>query len=96
MLNREQYVKQLKAQLDAWNTKAEKWEAKTKEVQANAHAEYDKQLAAFRAQCDKALEQMRKLQAASGDAWQQFVRDTDQAWEKTREVYETTSAQFYK
>lgn len=96
MADRDATVNKLKAQLDAWNAEAEKWEAKAKETQAGARVEYDKQLAAFRRQRDEALEQMRKIQAASGDAWQQLARDADQAWEKMRETYEKTSAQFYK
>ena len=96
MASRDEYVSKLKTQLDAWNAEAKKWEAKANEVQAGARAEYEKQLAVFREQRDKALEQMRKVQEASGDAWQQFARDTDQAWEKMREAYEKTSAQFYK
>ena len=96
MATREEYVSKLKEQLDAWNAEAEKWEVKAKEAQAGARAEYDRQLAAFREQRDKALEQMSKVQGASGDAWQQFARETDQAWEKMREVVEKTSAQFYK
>jgi lipid II:glycine glycyltransferase (peptidoglycan interpeptide bridge formation enzyme) len=96
IVNRDEYVNKLKAQLDAWNAEAEKWEAKAKEAQASARVEYERQLAAFRRQRDEALEQMRKIQAASGDAWQQLTRDADQAWEKMREMYEKTSAQFFK
>jgi hypothetical protein len=100
MVNREEYVNKLKAQLDAWNAEAAKWEAKAKEAQASARVEYDKQLEDFRRQRDQArdeaLEQMRKIQAASGDAWQQLTREADQAWEKMREIQEKMSAQFFK
>jgi len=96
MDKREEYVQKLKGQLDQWNAEVAKWEAKTKEAQASARAEYEKQLAEFRRQRDQALEQMRRIQGASGDAWLEVVRGADEAWARMREAFEKARSHFSK
>jgi hypothetical protein len=96
MTKRDDYLENLKKQLDAWNAEASKWEAKAKAAQANMRGEYEKQLAAFRSQRDQALEQMRRIQATSGEAWQELVRGTDDAWARMREAVEKARSQFKK
>lgn len=96
MTQRDEYVEKLKKQLDDWNAEAARWEAKAKATQAGMRADYEKQLAAFQRQRDQALEQMRKVQASSGEAWQELVRGTDDAWARMREAFEKARAQFQK
>lgn len=96
MVKRDEYVENLKKQLDEWNAEASKWEAKAKAAQANMRADYEKQLAAFRRQRDQALEQMRKVQASSSEAWTDLVRGTDDAWARMREAVEKARSQFKK
>src|SRR5207249_8391815 len=66
---REEYIAKLKTQLDQWNAEMAKWESQAAEAQASMRAEYEKQLAAIHRHQDQAREQLRKVQAASGDAW---------------------------
>ena len=96
MSKRDEYVDKLKAQLDQWNTEVAKWEAKAQKTQAGARAEYEKQLKEVRRQRDQALEQMKKVQAATGDAWVDLVRGADDAWAKMREALEKARSHFNK
>jgi hypothetical protein len=96
MTKRDEYLENLKKQLDAWNAEASKWEAKAKAAQAGMRGEYEKQLAAYRRQRDQALEQMRQVQASSGEAWKDLVRGTDDAWTRMREAVEKARSQFKK
>jgi hypothetical protein len=96
MSNRDEYVEKLKAQVDAWNVEVTKWEAKTKQAHADARVEYEKRLEEFRRQRDQALEQMRRVQAATGDAWLDLVRGADDAWAKMREAFEKARSHFSK
>jgi hypothetical protein len=45
---------------------------------------------------DQAKEQLRKVQAASGDAWMELSRGADEAWAAMRKAFEKASAQFKK
>lgn len=96
MSKRDEYVDKLKAQLDLWNAEVSKWEAKAKGSQANVRIEYETQLETFCRQRDQALEQMRKVQAATGDAWIDLMRGADDAWAKMREAFEKASSHFKK
>jgi len=96
MSKRDEYIEKLKAQLDQWNAEVAKWEAKTKGAQAGLRIDYEKQLEAFRNQRNQALEQMHKVQAATGDAWLDLVRGADDAWKKMQEAFEKASSHFHK
>jgi multidrug resistance efflux pump len=96
MSKRDEYVEKLKAQLDQWNTEVTKWESKAQKAQAGARAEYEKQLKEVRRQRDQALEQMKRIQAATGDAWLDLVRGADEAWAKMREALEKARSHFSK
>ena len=96
MSKRDEYVEKLKGQLDQWNTEVAKWEAKAQNAQAGARAEYDKHLNELRRRRDQALEQMKRLQAATGDAWVDLVRGADEAWAKMREALEKARSHFNK
>ena len=91
---REEYITKLKTQLDQWNAEMAKWEGQAAEAQASMRVEYEKQLAAIRQRQDQAKEHLRKVQAASGDAWTELQRGADEAWAAMRKAFEKASAQF--
>ncbi len=96
MSKRDEYVAKLKAQLDEWNAEVKKWEAKAKGAHADMRTQYEKQLEAFRRQRDQAVEQMRRVQAAVGDAWVELARGADEAWAKARAAFAKARAHFQK
>jgi len=96
MSKRDEYVDKLKGQLDQWNAEVAKWDAKAQNAQAGARAEYDKHRNELRRRRDQALEQMKRLQAATGDAWVDLVRGADEAWAKMREALEKSRSHFNK
>ena len=96
MSRRDEYVEKLKLQLDEWNTELAKWEAKTRTAQADMRSEYEKRLDAFRLQRDRAIEQLRKVQSSTGDAWVELARGADEAWAKMREAFEKAHSHFKK
>lgn len=96
MSKRDEYVEKLKGQLDQWNAEVATWEAKARKAQADARAGYEKQLTDLRRQRDQALDHMKRVQAASGDAWMDLVRGADEAWTKMREALENARSHFNK
>lgn len=96
MINREAYIQKLKSQLDQWNAEAAKWEAKAKEAQSTMKTEYEKQLAAVNSRRDEALYQLKLLQNASLDAWQDMMRGTEEAWKNMREALNKARSHFEK
>jgi lipid II:glycine glycyltransferase (peptidoglycan interpeptide bridge formation enzyme) len=92
--NRDEYIAKLKTQLDQWNAELAKWEGQAAKAQESMRAEYEKQLAAIHQHQEQAKEQLRKVQAASGEAWTDLQRGADEAWATMRKAFEKASAQF--
>jgi len=93
-VDRNTYIENLKSQLDKWNAEVAKWESQATKTQANMRTEYDKQLAAVKQHQHEAMEQLRKVQAASGDAWTELQRGADEAWAAMRKAFDKASTQF--
>jgi len=96
MMNRDAYVKKLKDQIDQWNAESKKWEAKAKEAQATMKGEYEKQLSTLHSRRDEAMYQMKLLQGASTDAWQDMMKGTDQALKSMQEAFNRARSHFDK
>lgn len=96
MINRDEYVQKLKNQLDQWNAESKKWEAKAKEAQASMKGEYEKQLNTLHSRRDEAMYQLKLLQGASTDAWQEMMQGADQAWKNMHEAFNKARSHFEK
>jgi len=62
-------------------------ESQATQAQASMRAEYERQLAAIHQHQDQAKEQLRKVQAASGDAWHGAHRGGGRAWASMRKAF---------
>lgn len=95
-MTRDEYVAKLKSQLDNWNAEAARWEAKAKEAQAGMQAEYQHQLAQFRTRRDTALNEVRRLQNASADAWKDMMQGAEAAFKSMHAAFEKARSEFQK
>ena len=93
-MKRDEYVQNLKAQIDRWNSEAAKLEARAKEAQASAKAQYTAQLDKFRQQREHAIGEMKRIQTASADAWSQLARGADAALKAMQDAFEKARASF--
>ena len=96
MMSRDEYVRKLKTQLDQWNGEITKWEEKTRSAQTKMKADYEKQLKVFRSRRDDAMQQLRQVQAASGEAWTEMMRGADEAWARLSEAFSKARSHFEK
>jgi len=96
MMNRDEYVRKLKDQLDQWNAESKKWEAKAQGAQATMKAEYEKQLKTLHSRRDEAMYQLKLLQGASTDAWQDMMKGSDQALKSMQEAFNRARSHFEK
>jgi lipid II:glycine glycyltransferase (peptidoglycan interpeptide bridge formation enzyme) len=94
MINRDEYVQKLKSQIDQWNAEAAHWEEKSRQAQSGMKAEYERQLEQFRAKSEEATAELRRLQAASTDAFSEMMRGADAAVRGMQEAFERASKSF--
>jgi lipid II:glycine glycyltransferase (peptidoglycan interpeptide bridge formation enzyme) len=96
MMNRDEYVQKLKAQIDDWNTEAARWEEKSAKAQAGMKADYQRQLDNFRQKSDEATAELRRLQSASIDAWTEMMRGAEASMKSMQEAFERARRSFDK
>ena len=96
MINRDEYVQKLKTQLDQWNAEAKKWEAKAQAAQSTMKVEYEKQLSTLHSRREAAMVQLKLLQGASTDAWQEMMKGADQAWKSMQDAVNRARSHFEK
>jgi len=95
-MNRDEYVAKLKSQIDQWNAEAAKWEAKAKQAQAGMQAEYQRQLEQFRTRRDAAMNELKRLQNSSTDAWKDMMQGADAAMKSMQAAFEKARSEFQK
>ena len=91
-MNRDEYVRKLKEQIDQWNAQMAKWDAMSQEVKNK----YLQQLDEVQVRRDEALQELKRVQGASADAWSQMMSNTDAAFKEMREAFERASKAFGK
>jgi lipid II:glycine glycyltransferase (peptidoglycan interpeptide bridge formation enzyme) len=96
MTNRDEYVRQLKSQIDQWNAEAARWEEKAREAQAGMQLEYQRQLDNLREKSEQASAELRRLQLASTDALSEMMRGADAAMQGMAEAFERARRSFDK
>ena len=96
MAARNEYVEQLKQNLDKWNEDIAKWEEKARVARNDMRIDYEMQLESLRKQREAATEKLKELQASSGEAWKELTVGADAAWDAMREAFDKATAHFQK
>ncbi|MBK9324902.1 MAG: hypothetical protein KBF24_05215 [Thiobacillaceae bacterium] len=96
MSKRDEYVEQLKQNLDQWNTEIAKWEAKAKVTKTDLRIDYEMQLEALRKHREEATAKLKELQASGEEAWNDLVAGADAAWATMRDAFDKATAHFHK
>lgn len=96
MVNRDEYVRKLKAQIDEWNAQAAHWEGRVQSAQAGMKAEYERQLESFRRRSAEASAELARLQAASLDAWSEMMRGVEGSMKSMQEAFDRARQSFDK
>ena len=91
-MNRDEYVRKLKDQIDQWNAQVAKWEAMSEEVKNK----YLQQLDEVQVRRDEAMQELRRVQSASAEAWTQMMGGADAAFKDMREAFERAVKAFGK
>jgi N-acetyl-beta-hexosaminidase len=91
-MDRDEYVRKLKAQIDQWNAQMAKWAQASEEVKNK----YLQQLDEAKVRRDEAIEEMKRLQGASADAWMQMMKGAETAFTAMQSAFERASKGFQK
>jgi hypothetical protein len=96
MGTREDYQVLMEKQLNEWKAQTEGLKAGAAQMEAQAKAQYEKNLESLRAKQEEAWENFYKLKNASEGAWGQFKAAMDKASGELKDAAERMTAQFKK
>ena len=94
MTSRDEYLKKFKTNLDEWNAEITKLESNARNAQAEAKAQYDKQLEALREMRDDAQTNLSEMQKATAEAWDVMLQGSEKAWQAWGSAFETARSKF--
>ena len=93
-MNRDEYVENMKQQIDAWNDRIAQWEERIQKLDGDLRAQYQTQIESLRQQSDVATQKLRSLQQSSDAAWQHMSHGLEGAWKTLAESFEKSLQEF--
>ena len=91
-MDRDEYVRRLKEQIDQWNAQLAKWEAMSEEVKNRCLQQLDE----AQVRRDEAIAEMKRLQGASADAWTSMMKGAETAFKNMQDAFENARKGFDK
>jgi chromosome segregation ATPase len=94
MISRDEHLESFKVKLDEWNAEIDKIESNALQAQAEAKAQYDKQLESLREMRDDAQRKYSEMQNATAEAWDVMLQGTEKAWQAWASAFEDARSKF--
>jgi ElaB/YqjD/DUF883 family membrane-anchored ribosome-binding protein len=85
---REDYLALMEKQFNEWRTQTERFKAGAERLEAQAKAQFDRNLELLRSKQADAWEQLQQLRAANENAWAQFKANVDTAGAEVKAAVE--------
>lgn len=96
MNSRERYQAFMEKQLNEWKAQTERFKEGAGQLEAQAKAQYEKNLEQLRAKQEEAWEDFHKMQSAGEDAWGQFKANMDKAASEVKAATERVTSYLLK
>lgn len=93
---REDYQSQMEKQLNEWKAQTERFKAGVAQVEAQAKAQYEKNLELLHAKQEEAWDNFGKLKSAGEGAWDQFKAKMDKASDELKDAADRMTAHLKK
>ena len=91
---KEDYQALMEKQLNQWKAQTEQLKAGAGQMEAQAKAQYEKNLELLHSKQEKAWENFYKLKNASEGGWEKFKSDMDKASGELKDAAERMTTQF--
>lgn len=94
MSAREELIQKLKTRLDEWNKSIDELEAQAEKVEADAKIKLQEQLQELKKQRDSARNDLRDLQSAGSEAFEDMKDGLEQAWKSINDSFRSALTRF--
>lgn len=86
-MDREAFIDKMTAQLKQWNAEIDKLEAKAEEAQADAKADYRKQIRDLRDKKQAAQDKLEKVKQGGEEAWEELRSGAEEAVDTMKDAF---------
>ena len=80
MSKKDEYVAQMKKQLDDWSTDIDALQVKASLAKAEVKVKYEEQIAALRKKRQEADLKLNDIKAAADDSWEKLKGESERVW----------------
>ena len=94
MVNREDYLAKMKAQLEQWNDQVATWDSTAHRARHGAKTRLKKEIGILRSRLDDAMFRLELAQGASAEAWQDIKRGAEEARKNMEQSLEKARTHF--
>ncbi|MCH4813942.1 hypothetical protein [Vreelandella neptunia] len=94
MRQRDEFVEEMKAKLDAWNAEIDKLTAKARQASAEARVKYQEDIERLKKRQAETQLRLEELQYASEAAWETVRQGMEESWELMRKAFRDASSRF--
>ena len=94
MLTKDEYVAEMKTQLDAWSKEIDALQERGHEIKEDAKVKYQEQLVALRAKREEGEKKLQEMQDVAESNWEQFKAESDHVWEAFKDSFNTFKSHF--
>lgn len=94
MSKRDEYAEKLKSQIDEWNADLDRFEAMMEQANAEFRQRYQQELDDLRQRRDHVYQELKRVQQATDDAWDEVWRGAEEAWTVMKTAVERARSKF--
>lgn len=94
MTDKEEFERQMKAQLDAWSAEMAKFKAQADKASADMRLEYYRQIDKLQEQQAAVAKKLKEMQDASESAWGDIRAGAEKAWDDMLDAWKTAHDRF--
>ncbi|WGH78245.1 sll1863 family stress response protein [Jannaschia ovalis] len=94
MMTREEYLEKARTQVRDWNAEIEKMQARMREAEAEAKTRFETNLAEMRKRRDEAEVQVKKMEKAGDQAWDDLRAGFEKSWDDMQSAFRTAMGRF--
>jgi multidrug resistance efflux pump len=81
MSDKSAWEKKFEAQIDEWKADIAKMQARARQASADAQIDYEAEIAQLKARQSGAEDELKKLQALGGAAWDDVRKGAEESWD---------------
>jgi hypothetical protein len=96
MSSREDYIKKLQAQLDAWEDEIKVLKTDAQRMENKTAIEFEKRMVQLRKKCEEGKRKIEQIKQSESVGWGELKEGAEQMWNGIKDLLKDTKAEFQR